>query len=235
MYKRQVTYAQAIVSLDGVRTSISQPFPILAMSDSGPVGGDRLSLSPDRVLVDIAVVPAPTYKTVPVQPLIVGQVSVGYEVVGLLPEPATITVAGSAETLRELTSVQTKPVTVVGATADVAVNVDPDLPTGVSLARPQQILVRVLVNPIEGSKTVEVAPTIRHRDDQSVVASPGSVQVIVVGPMPILSEISPQDIQVIVDVTTMGQGRFVVKPVTITPSLIRVDSLSPDKLTVDVR
>lgn len=231
----QVTFVQAIVSLEGARTSISQPFPVSPMSDTGPVVSDRLVIVPDRVQVDVSILPAPTYKALPVAPQIAGQVAIGYQIVGLLTDPSTITVTGSPEVLRDMTTLQTKPVSVAGANSDLALNADPDLPAGVTLARPQQILVRVLVDPIEGSKTVEVAPTIRHRGDQSVVVSPGSVEVTIVGPMPILATVHPQDIQVSIDVTTLAVGRYDLKPTITTPPLVRADYVTPDTLTVDVR
>lgn len=231
----QVTFVQAIVTLESARTSISQPFPVSPMSDTGPVISDRLVLVPDRVQVDVTILPAPTYKVLPVAPQVSGQVAVGYEIVGLLADPSTITVTGSPDALRDLTTLQTKPINVGGASSDLAVNADPDLPAGVALARPQQILVRVLVDPIEGSKTVEVAPTIRHRGDQSVVVSPGSVAVTIIGPMPILATVGPTDIQVNIDVSTLGVGTYVLKPTIVTPPLVRADYVTPNTLSVDVR
>ena len=42
----QVTFVQAIVSLEGVRTSISQPFPVRADEQHGPVSADSLVIVP---------------------------------------------------------------------------------------------------------------------------------------------------------------------------------------------
>ena len=180
------------------------------------------------------ILPAPTFKTLPVQPQIVGQVAIGYEIVGIIADPSAVTADGIAGCASGLTTAQTKPINVGGATADIAVNTDLDLPPGVTLARPQQILVRVLVDSIQGSKIIQVAPTVRHRGDQSVVPTPGSVEVTVTGPMPILTTLRPQDVQAIIDVTGLSPGTYNLKPTIVTPSLVRADVVSPEVVKVDV-
>ncbi len=230
----QVTFVQAIVNVEGARTSLSQPFPISPMSDTGPVTSDRLTLMPAQVQVDVSILPAPTYKALPVAPQITGQVATGYEIVGLLADPSTITVTGSPDALRNLTTLQTTPVNVANATSDLVLNAEPDLPAGVTLARPQQIVVRVLVDQIQGSKIIEVAPTIKHRLDQSVTISPGSADVTIVGPMPILATIGPSDVQLEIDVTSLAPGRYYLKPIISTPPLVRADYVTPSTFTVDV-
>ena len=61
---------------------------------------------------------------------------------------------------------------------DVQVNVELDLPVGVRVARPQEIVVRIFVAPIEGSKVVDVAPTVQNVGEvvRSWVANPATVR-----------------------------------------------------------
>ncbi len=230
----QVSQVTVEVSLDGVRSSVSQAYQVTLQTDSGaPV--ERVAVNPERVLVEIPVVQQLGYKTVPIVPVVKGTVAFGYQIVGVMPDPQTTTVAGDPRVLADLSYISTQPVDVSGATGDVAVSVEPALPTGVALARSQSLFVRVLVSPIESSKTIEVAPQIKGAGDHQVTLAPGAVQVTISGPMPVLTRLRPQDIQVVVDATGLVGGPYNVKPTVTVPSLLRLVGVQPAELSVTVK
>src|SRR5207248_3112465 len=94
------------------------------------------------------------------------------------------------------------------AAGDVQVNVELDLPAGVRVARPQEIVVRIFVAPIEGIKVVDVAPTVQNVGEvvRSWVANPATVRLTVTGPMPVLSSLGPRELRVVVDATGLQPG-----------------------------
>jgi len=230
----QVSHVLVEVSLDGVRNSISQAYQVTPQTDSG-VTVERVTLGTEKVLVEIPIVQELGYKTVPVVPDVRGTVAFGYQIVGVMTDPATTTVAGDPRALGDLTYLQSRPIDVSGAVGDVAVSAEPALPTGVALARSQTLLVRVLVSPVESSKTLEVAPQVKGAGDHQVTVSPGAVQVTVSGPMPVLTRLRPQDVQVAIDATGLIVGTHNVKPTVSVPSLLKVVGTQPADVAVTVK
>jgi YbbR domain-containing protein len=194
-----------------------------------------VSLSADKVLVELPVVQELGYKTVPVVPDVRGTVAFGYQVVGIMVDPQSTTVAGDPRALADLSYLQTSPVDVSGAVGDVAVSAEPALPVGVALARSQTLFVRVLVSPVESSKTLEIAPQVKGAGDHPVTVDPGAVQVTVSGPMPVLTKLRPQDVTVTVDATGLIVGTHNIKPTVIVPSLLKLVSVAPSDVSVTVR
>jgi YbbR domain-containing protein len=230
----QVAYVVAEVSLEGARSSISQPVSLLPRSVAGdPV--DKVDVSPERAVVEIQVAQEIAYKTVPVVPQVVGTVSFGYQIVGVMVDPVTTTVAGDPRPLGDMSYLQTRPVDVSNAVGDVALNAEPLLPPGVTLTRSQSFLVRVLVSPVEGSKTIEVAPQIKGAGERQVSISPSAVQVTVSGPMPLLTQLKPQDIQVVVDVTGAATGTAKLQSAITVPSLIKLVGNEPRDIVVTIK
>ena len=230
----QVSHVFAEVSLDGVRDDVSQLLRVVPYAESGALV-ERVTLSTERVLVEIPIVQQLGYKTVPVLPQVVGTVAFGYQIVGVMVDPATTTVAGDPRALAEMSYLPTRPVDVSGAVGDVAVSVEPALPTGVALARSQTLFARVLISPVEGSKVVDIAPQVKGSGDRQVTIHTGSVQVTISGPMPVLARLRPQDVQVTVDVTGVAAGTHNLKPIISLPSLLKLVSLTPNEVAVTVR
>lgn len=230
----QVAQVVVDVDLDGVRTSISQAYSVSPQTDTG-TAVESVSLSAEKVLVEVTVVQELGYKTVSIQPQVVGTVGFGYQIVGIIVDPATTTVAGDPAALADLSFISTKAVDVSGAVGDVAVGIDPTLPSGVALARAQPLLVRVLISPVESSKTMEVAPSVRGAGDRQVSLGTGSVQVTVSGPMPVLAKLSPRDVQVVVDVSGLVPGPHTVKPVISLPQLLKLVVSVPAEIPLTVR
>lgn len=223
------------VNLEGVRTSIGQPFRATAHAEDG-TDVKSVTIQPGSVFIELPVEREVGFKTVPLTPRVLGTVALGYQIVGMSVEPTAVTVVGDPVVLGELTYLSTKPVNVGGATGDVALVVEAETPEGVSLARKQNLVARVFVSPVEGSQVIRVAPTIlgQASDLQSSV-SPGSVDVTLSGPMPSLSSARPQDVKVVADVSGLVTGTYTIVPTVTVPSALRVDSVAPNRVSVTIR
>ena len=230
----QVAGVVVEVPLDGVRESVSQDYRLAIENEAGqPV--ERVTAIPERVLVEVQVDQQLAYKTVSISPRVVGTPAFGYQIVGVMVDPSTTTIVGDPRAISEITFMATKPIDVSGVDGDVAVSAEPALPTGVTLARNQSVLVRVLVNAAESGKLIEVAPRIKGAGDRTVTISPNAVQVEVSGPMPLLAKLGPQDLQVVLDVTWLQPGTHTVKPSVIVPNLIRLVNVTPTEITIIIR
>lgn len=230
----QVSYVLAEVSIDGARNSVSQPVSLSPRAENGnPV--EKVDVAPERAVVEVQVAQEIAYKTVPVVPQVVGTVSFGYQIVGVMVDPVTTTVAGDPRPLGEMSYLQTRPVDVSNAVGDVALNAEPLLQPGVTLTRSQDFLVRVLISPVEGSKTIEVAPQVKGAGERQVSVSPSAVQVTLSGPMPLLTQLKPQDVQVVVDVTDATTGTARIKPAIAAPPLLKLVGNTPGEVAVTVK
>jgi YbbR domain-containing protein len=226
----QAVAAAAEVNLAGVNSSISQVYRVVAQNANGE-RIERVTVSPENVLLDLPVEQERVVKSVPISVEPRGAPAAGYQVVGIRVDPAAITIEGDARAAEALQFAPTQPVDLNNAAGDVQVNVELDLPAGVRVARPQQIVVRVFVAPIEGSKVVDVAPTIQNVNPEvRWSANPATVRVTVTGPMPILSSLGPRELRVVVDATGLRPGTQEVRPRIEYPSLVRLASAQPDQI-----
>jgi YbbR domain-containing protein len=232
----QVTAVVAKVNIEGAKSTLSQTVkgqPVNASEQ--PV--EKVTVAPDQpILVEVPIEQQLTYKTLPVVPQVTGSPALGYQVVGIMIDPVAITVFGDPKVLGDLDYLTTRPVDITGAVGDLALNTEPVLPTGVSLARRQTLVVRVYVSPVESSKLLEVAPEVRQvGDGLRATVTPPAVQVVVAGPMPVLTALKPQDVRVVVEAGGLGVGTHLVRPRVELPAPLRVLSLTPERVTVTIR
>ncbi|HVB96141.1 MAG TPA: CdaR family protein [Chloroflexota bacterium] len=231
----QVTAVQVAVSLDGLTDPIDRTYKPIAVNNAGaPV--DRITIDPDGVLVEIPIDQKIEYKTLPVEPTIVGNVALGYQEVGVTVDPQTVTLVGDPTTLQSMSTVPTQPISVTDATGDVAVNADLALPKTVALARSQTIVVRVLVSTITGSKTILVSPQVINAAPTVAYAlNPGAVSVTLSGPIPVLTRLQPNDLTVTVDAGGAVSGSTKAKVQVVPPPLLKVVGVQPDTVTLSTR
>lgn len=237
----QVTAAVAEVDLSGTTTSVSQVARVAPQTGSGE-RVDRITLSSENVLVEIRIDQERANKTVSVQPQTLGSVAPGYWVAGLRANPSAVTVEGLPTAIDNLTHLQTRPVELNAATGDVQASVDLQLPEGVRLTRAQPITVQVFVSPSEGSKVVEIAPTVKEVGaGLRWSVSPAAVRLTVSGPMPILSGLGPRDVQVSVNAAGLTPGTHQLRPQIDLPpaptgsSPLRVQGTEPERVELRIQ
>ncbi len=231
----QVTAVQVAVSLDGLTAPIDRTYQPVAVNSAGnPV--DKVTIDPDGVLVEVPIDQKIEYKTLPVEPTIVGNVALGYQEVGVTVDPQTVTLVGDPTTLQGMSTVPTQPISVTNATGDLSVNADLALPKTVALARSQTILVTVLISTINGSKTILVSPQVVNAAPTVAYAiNPGAVSVTLTGPIPVLSRLQPNDLTVTVDAGGAVTGTERAKVQVVSPPLLTVTGVQPDTVTLSTR
>ena len=229
----QLVAVVAEVDLTGLTSSVSQTYRA-SPQNANSERLDRITLSSETLLVELRIDQEKMVKTVPIAPQVTGAVAPGYQPVGFRAEPTAITVEGDPSAVEALGYVQTRPVDLNNATGDVSANAELSLPTGVRLTVPQPIVVRVFVSPVEGSKAVEIAPTIQGlAPGLRTTNSPPAVRLTVTGPMPVLATLGPSQARVVVDAAGLGPGSYQLRPRVEYPSLVRLQSLDPER--VDLR
>jgi YbbR domain-containing protein len=134
--------------------------------------------------------------------------------------------------------VETTPLNLDGLKDDVDVNLSLDLPDGVLVVGDNRnVLVRVSIAAVQSSMPIANVPiqVIGLPETFSAVLAPEMVTLLVSGPLPILDEINPADIQVVLDLTDYEIGTYQLEPVVELPSdEIQVDSIQPGLIDIEI-
>ncbi len=231
----QVVSAVASLRLENARSNVSEWVRPIPQGADGRELRD-ISVSPETVLVEVPIKQQLTYRTIPVVPQIVGDPALGYQVLGITVEPTSVTVVGEPALINDLRFLSTKPVDISKAAKDLTVTTDPLLPDRVALARSQQITVRVSVAAVPGTLTMRLAPTLIGLESEIEGSiDPALVQVLLSGPTPALSALTPQDVQVTAKVTGLAPGRHTVEAAVSAPPTVRVEQVTPPSIVVTLR
>lgn len=228
----QVSEVVADVFLRGARSPIEREATLVARDAQGKeIKG--LSISPANVIAKITVEQRVGFKDVSIKTVLRGNVAAGYWVSNIVVTPSTATVVGSVDALaRVFGFVETAPIDVNGATADVGSLAVLALPEGVSVLNNDAISVRVSVTPILSGQTVRRKVTLQGlRAGLTATISPDSVDVIISGPLPSLQALPPEAALVVLDATGLGAGIYPLKPRLLGVSdPLKVQSIVPDTI-----
>lgn len=231
----QVASVLVTVNLDGVTQSIDKTYQPVVVTATGKTV-DQVTVDPAAVLVDVPVEQKISYKTLPVQPTLAGNVALGYQIVGVMVDPQTVTLVGDPIALNQMSFVPTQPINVNNATGDQAVNADLELPKTVALARSQTVVVRVLISTINGSKTIQVSPQITGgAPNVNYGINPGSVNVTLEGPIPVLSRVQPSDMTVTANAGGTTTGTQSVRVQVTAPPLLKITSVQPQNVNLTAK
>ncbi len=233
----QINDATADIALRGAKTSLDRDVTV-ALHDAQGNTVQNVTVTPATVSVHLDVVQRVGYKEVAVKAVLKGNPSTGYWVSNIGVDPPTVTLVGSPEALNRIPGfVEAQAVTVTGAREDVTKQVGLNLPQGVTALNVGNVNVRVSVEPVLGGITVRRTVTISEvRCDLPVTVSPDTVEVILSGPLPILQALTPDDIQILVEVNSCSPASFQVSPDSANvPNSVKVESIVPNTVEVNVK
>jgi len=229
----QVRAVHAEVRLLGTKTQAERNQPLVARDGQNqPV--DRVSIEPAMARIIVPVVQRPGRKEVAVLVQVEGQPAASYRITSVKPEPATVILLGSADALRNVPGyVETAPLSIEGATAEVRERLPLNLPENVSVLEEAGVLVTVGISPIESSATVSRRPVIIGLSELlTATVSLARVDVLVSGALPKLDALGPADVRVTLDLTGLVPGSHVVLPNVVTPEGILVEDVIPQAVEV---
>lgn len=223
----------AEVSVDGARVSVGQQVPLYARSNQGK-RITNVRIDPAVVSVEVPIDQQVQYKTVPVHPIVRGQVADGYWVEAIRPDPAIIVLVGTRDALQSVSFIQTSPIVVSDARQTINQPVTLVLPEGVSVAGTPTVTVQAIISAIEGAKSIRVAPVIRGLASNQT-ATVGDVTVVVLGPTPALARLGPSDVSVAINATGQVSGTAEITPTVTVPTGTRIQRVTPDRVPVQIR
>ena len=199
----RIDSAQVRLDLSEVRQSQELTVsPRVVDAEGNSVNG--VTITPEEVTAQVDIRERSDVDEVRVTPNLIGEPPEGYTLTSRFSyEPETVIVSGPPELLETLPgTLFTEPINLSNYTDDFEIRVPVDLPSDdLLLITGQRITVQVGIDPIITSRQFERIPVevIGLRDGLDVSLSPEQVSVLVNGPQPVVSELQPGNIRVLID------------------------------------
>jgi YbbR domain-containing protein len=235
-YVTRVVGAFATLSIQDAQEDVEETLRIRPRDSAGD-SVPYVSLSPDSAYVRIPIEPSGYHSTLAVKAVLTGEIESGYRVTDISIDPPTVTVFGNPTDLAALEQgfIETKPVDVGGAGADVVVQPGLNVPPKVTIVPGEQVKVRVFVEAIQSSLTITNAPEIQGLEPgYTATVSPDVVQVILNGPLPTLESLESDDVRVVLELFELPEGTHQIAPEVIAPNQITAQSVIPATVQVKI-
>ena len=233
---KKVVAVQTTVNLSQIKDEINQVFDLVAVDENGTEVTDVL-LEPEGVHVTIPIEQRGGYRNVVVKVVTSGAISTGYRVTNISVYPPAVTVFSTDPQLVEDLPgyVETLPIDLSGAKDDQDLQLQLDLPPGITVVGDQTVEVQVGIATIEGSLTLsnQKVELDGLNEDLDAVAAPETVDVILSGPLPLLDGMNSRDIRVYIDVTDLEAGTYQRIPqIELNISDLTVESILPGTVEI---
>jgi YbbR domain-containing protein len=229
----QVSVARAEVSLGNAKSQVERNQTVTPLNPEGQTV-PRVTAAPNLVHIVVPVEQWPGRKEVAVRVNLVDQPAAGYRLSSVRVNPSTVVLLGSAEVLTEVPGfVETEPVSLANATAEIQRRVQVIVPQGVTVLEGTAVDVTVSIAAIEGGTTVKQHPVVQGLGPglEATVAL-DTVDVILSGPLPSLEALGPDDVFVLVDLTGLLPGNHIVTPRVVVPTGIQAAGIIPETIEV---
>jgi YbbR domain-containing protein len=225
------------VDISGATDDVFRMLNLSAVdSDDRVVNG--VTVTPSVVSVTVPIELLGGYRNVIVRPITTGIVASGYRLTNYNVSPTSVIVFSSDPRLVEALPgyVQTMPIDLSGADDDFEALVELDLPVGVTAATDSKVFVQISIAAIETSLSISLPIEITGLSPSLVASiSPTTVDVILSGPVPVLSDLQPNDIRVKVDLMNYMEGVYQLIPIIdFLPQDVRKVSILPATVEVTI-
>jgi len=145
-----------------------------------------------------------------------------------------VTLQGPTAVLADLPGfVTTFPISITGATEDITVRRPLTVPNSVVIVEGNYVLVSVEILPVMSSRTLTRTVEVEGLGQGwQAILSPPLVQVIVEGPEALLDDLSPEALQVFVNLSGYTLGVHRIVPSYFAPEGVRVVNVIPETIEV---
>ena len=232
----QVDEVHAVVGVSNARESITTQVTLLPV-DSNKQVVRGVTLSPDRVTATVEIVQEGRYRDVAVKVETLGQPASGYRVTNISVSPPTLTLfSENRQLIADMPGyVSTHPVDLTELDDDLEIRLALDLSEGVTIIGDEQsVQVQIGIAAFETSVSLTVPINIVGLGEGlEAVVSPEFVDIFLTGPQPVLENLTLEDVLIIVDLTDLETGSFLIEPqVEILPDRVVLGAINPDTIEV---
>jgi YbbR domain-containing protein len=232
----QVKHIRAVLDITNARQGIETSLLIRVVNESGTTV-DGVSVHPDTIVVNLPIVQQGGYRDLAVKVMITGKLASGYRLKNITAAPLIITVYSEDKPLIESLPgyVETTTLDLSGASSNIDTHLSLNLPGGVMLIGDQTVSVQIEIVPVEDSRPVSFrqVEVIGLGAGLKAELSPTTVDVILVGPLPVLNALQPEDVHVRIDLTGLTVGTYQLTPIaTVVQPGVTVQSILPGTVEV---
>jgi hypothetical protein len=207
--------------------------PVIKERLATPSGVEIIYIKPGYITVELD---RKEIRSLPVAVVLTGQPAMGYEVAHAKSEPATVVLTGPESLFKKITTLQTKPVDITGADADLQKTGSLDIDaSGFSTSAP---LVTVMVSIQEKivTHTYASVPVTTRNGLTTVQISPPEMQITLKGPVNRFKDNSVDaDFQVYIDLKDLPAGVYVRPAVINVPVGLMLVDAKPENFTVKIK
>lgn len=228
----QVSQAVATLNMTGRTEDVAQAVRLEAR-DVLDALVDSVFMDPSVVNVSVKVTQEEFSAPLAIRPTVTGSPAAGYDVVSVSVDPVVATALGPPSFIAEAAAIRTQPVDISGATDDVVLTVSLDLPPDVSVSGGTSVTVTVKIEPAEGKRTLAVtAVAVGLNPDLSISGALPFVEVELLGELPTLRALRPNDIAATINLSGLAAGTQTVKVSVSVPADTLVANVSPETVEV---
>ncbi len=233
----RVVSANAVVSVDGARSSVEAQVRAYARDGDGEIVSEA-QVFPNTVSVRVPMEQLSNYRDMAVLVKRSGQPADGYAVTDVSVDPVIVTIYGPVDAVQATKGyIETLEVDINNAKSDIDEQVGLDVPAGVSLVSEKQTSVRIHigVQPLRGTRTVKRAPVLIGLGSTfTSTVSPDTVDILLNGPLPSLNNLTDSDVIVELDATGLVAGVHQLTPIVRVPEGITAQSVLPATVQVEL-
>jgi YbbR domain-containing protein len=162
-----------------------------------------------------------------------GQVASGYKLTNIYVNPPNLVVFSTdPQVVLKLPGyVNTQPIDLTDAKDYIEIYLDLDLPEDISIVGDPKVLVQVSITALEDNIKVSLPVEISGLMPGLVAqVAPETVDVILTGPVPVLKDLIPSNLRLLVDLTGLTVGTYTLEPTVelLPPDVDVVSILSPN-------
>ena len=197
-----------------------------------------VTLNPGSVAVTQPITLLGGYRYVIVRAISTGQVANGYRLTNIFVSPVGVVAFSADPSLVNALPgyIETEPLDLTGRDNDFEALVSLAMPAGISVVGDSKVLVQVSIAAIETSLAVSFpVEVIGLTPGLSAEVAPMTVDVILSGPVPILDDLEPGDVRVVIDLAGYEIGVYQLTPaVEILPEEVQRISILPATISVTI-
>ncbi len=229
----QVTSAEAAVYLRGARNEVGRLERVQLLNrQNEPVV--NVQAEPAEVDITIPIARWPGQRAVAVLAKLTGQIDYGYRLGRVVTTPSSIVLYGPVNVLDQMSGiVETTPLSLNNAKENIRTTLDLILPEGVNASEGNSVTVVAEILPVEDGKTIPLQPLVTSLGSGLTASfAPARVDVIVSGPLTLLSSLGSDDIYVLLDVNGLPAGNHQIQPQVVKPNDIHLEGVLPETVEV---
>ncbi|MDD4664304.1 MAG: CdaR family protein [Caldisericia bacterium] len=233
----QVSEATAQIVLSGEAEDFSKVVKLKVLDSAGKEM-EYLTFSPSTVSATIKIVKAGNVKNVGIKVVTTGSPASGYFVSSISTNPSTVTIIGTADGIRALSSISTQPIDLSGAAKTITQTAKLDLPVGVKIdSGISSVSVTINLSTSQISRTFSIPVRTKNLPAGLKLSSisPQTVDVVISGSQDVISALTSDSINLTVDLSSFVAGNNSANLSNsnfVLPTGVSLTSFSPQAVTI---